>query len=251
MGCQPPRSYRVRCVFLNCGQCFGIVLLSGRGHRSSCDSDVRQLDSCGFRQLAGWDSVPLPLLVDRLPSEVVRVSRPPPRYGVSTRAVLCSGRSPQPSGSVLGAAWSLHPQVATALLRAWGSLSLDLFTTRLPAVLPLSCLVPNPRVVFLDAFHIPRDYLGVYAFLPFLSSDGWWLELERPQSLLDSGRPPLWLVKEWFATLPLPFLVVFLVHLCRGKGFVGLVSLCPAGLSSGGLSYIFLCYLAISRGCRP
>ena len=93
---------------------------------------------------------------------------------------------------VIEAAWSLHPQVATSLRRAWGSPSLDLFTTYLTAVLPLCCsLVPGPRVVLEDAFRLPWDHLGMYGFLPFLSSDGWWLESERPQSLHASGRPPL------------------------------------------------------------
>ena len=54
---------------------------------------------------------------------------------------------------VVGAAWCFHPRVATALLCAWGSPSLDLFATRLTVVLPLCCsLVSDPQVVFEDAF---------------------------------------------------------------------------------------------------
>ena len=69
---------------------------------------------------------------------------------------------------VIGTEWSLHPQVATALLRAWGSPSLDLFMTRLNAKLSLYCsLVPDPQVVFEDAFRHPWDNLDVYAFPPF------------------------------------------------------------------------------------
>ena len=68
---------------------------------------------------------------------------------------------------------------------------------------PLSCsLIPNPQAVFLDAFRIPWGDLGIYALPPFLSSDGWWLQSGRPQSLHDSGGPR-WLVEEWFADLPL------------------------------------------------
>ena len=82
---------------------------------------------------------------------------------------------------VIGAVWSLHPQVATALLRAWGSPSLDLFATRLTAMLPLcSSLVPNPQAVFEDAFRLPWANLDMCEFPPFLSSDEWWLESERP-----------------------------------------------------------------------
>ena len=46
---------------------------------------------------------------------------------------------------VLGADWSLHPQVARDLLRMWGSSTLDLFSTHLSAKLPLYCsLIPRP-----------------------------------------------------------------------------------------------------------
>ena len=40
-------------------------------------------------------------------------------------------------GQVVGTEWSLHPQVAGALLRAWGNPSIDLFATCLNAKLPL------------------------------------------------------------------------------------------------------------------
>ena len=45
------------------------------------------------------DGLPFPLLVDQPTSEVDGESRRPPRSQVSTRAVQCSGRYPQPSGS--------------------------------------------------------------------------------------------------------------------------------------------------------
>ena len=163
------------------------------------------------------------------------MSRPPTRYGISARVVLCSGRSPQPSGSGY--------RDSVVFPHAGGNHSaarLGLPVTRLvcdapPAVLPLFCsLVPNPRAAFLDAFRIPWGNLGVYAFPPFLSSDGWWLESERPQSLHDSGRP-LCLVKEWFADLPLPLFVVFPVFLCRGKGF----SVSPIPGSQSALHSVF------------
>ena len=70
-----------------------------RGHRSSCDRDVQQLNGCGLGQQAGRDGVPLPLLNGQSPSEGDRETQHPPQCEVSTRAVQCSGRSPQPSGS--------------------------------------------------------------------------------------------------------------------------------------------------------
>ena len=71
-------------------------------------------------------------------------------------------------GQVVGTEWSLHPQVARALLRAWGNPSIDLFATCLNANLPLYCsLVPDPQAVFEDAFRHPWDDLDLYAFPPF------------------------------------------------------------------------------------
>ena len=71
-------------------------------------------------------------------------------------------------GQVVGTEWSLHPQVARALLRAWGNPSIDLFATCLNAKLPLYCsLVPEPQAVFEDAFRHPWDDLDLYAFPPF------------------------------------------------------------------------------------
>ena len=81
------------------GNVFGIAVISGYGHRSSCNRDVRQRDCCGLRQQAGRDSVLLPLLVGQSPPEVDGESRHPPRCELSPGAVQCSGRSPQLSES--------------------------------------------------------------------------------------------------------------------------------------------------------
>ena len=94
---------------------------------------------------------------------------------------------------VIGTEWSLHPQVARALLRAWGSPSLDLFAMRLNAKLPLYCsLILDLQAVFEDVFRHPWDNPDVYTFPPFpligrvVARVG-----ETPQSLHDSGRPSL------------------------------------------------------------
>ena len=107
VGRTPPRSVCVRGVVeggavaahqssRNEGDFSGIAVISD-GRWSSFDRDVRQLDSCSVQ--AGRDGFPLPLLVGQPASEVDRVSPHPPRCKVFTRAVQCSGRSPQPSGS--------------------------------------------------------------------------------------------------------------------------------------------------------
>ena len=83
----------------NEGNVSGIAVFSGVGRRSPCDRDVRQLDGSGLRQQAGRDGLPFPLLGGQPASEVDGESRRPPRCQVSSRAVQCSGRSPQPPGS--------------------------------------------------------------------------------------------------------------------------------------------------------
>ena len=84
---------------------------------------------------------------------------------------------------VLGAEWSLHPQVARDLLRKWGSPTLDLFATHLNAKLPLYCsLIPDPQALFEDAFRAPRGQSRhVRVSPPSNWSREWWLGSERPQ----------------------------------------------------------------------
>ena len=96
-------------------------------------------------------------------------------------------------GQVVGTEWSLHPQVARALLRTWGNPSINLFATCLNAKLPLYCsLVPDPQAVFEDAFRHPWDDLDLYAF-PSLCS-GRSGDRSRPTVIAsrdDSGRTSL------------------------------------------------------------
>ena len=93
-------------------------------------------------------------------------------------------------GQVVGTEWSLHPQVARALLRAWGNLSIDLFATCLNTKLPLYCsLVPDPQAVFEDAFRHPWDDLRVPSLCCGRSGDR-----SRPTVIAsrdDSGRTSL------------------------------------------------------------
>ena len=64
--------------------------------------------------------------------------------------------------------WTLHRQVAKALLSAWGSPSIDLFASRLNAQLPVYCsLVPDDQAALEDAFQHSWDNLDVYVFPPF------------------------------------------------------------------------------------
>ena len=105
-------------------------------------------------------------------------------------------------GQVVGTEWSLHPQVARALLRAWGSPSIDLFATCLNAKLPLYCsLVPDPQAVFEDAFRHPWDDLDLYAFPPFPLVGRVIARVQESSRVAMTLVAPLWPEKEWFADL--------------------------------------------------
>ena len=105
-------------------------------------------------------------------------------------------------GQVMGTEWSLHPQVARALLRTWGNPSIDLFATCLNAKLPLYCsLVPDPQAVFEDAFRHPWDDLDLYAFPPFALVGRVIARVQQSSWVAMTLVAPLWPEKEWFADL--------------------------------------------------
>ena len=105
-------------------------------------------------------------------------------------------------GQVVGTEWSLHPQVARALLRAWGNPSIDLFATCLNAKLPLYCsLVLDPQAVFEDAFRLPWDDLDLYAFPPFALVGRVIARIQQSLRVAMTLVAPLWPEKEWFADL--------------------------------------------------
>ena len=105
-------------------------------------------------------------------------------------------------GQVVGTEWSLHPQVARALLRACGNPSIDLFATCLNAKLPLYCsLVPDPQAVFEDAFRHPWDDLDLYAFPPFALVGRVIARIQQSSRVAMTLVAPLWPEKEWFRRL--------------------------------------------------
>ena len=102
----------------------------------------------------------------------------------------------------MGTEWSLHPQVARALLRDWGNPSIDLFATCLNTKLPLYCsLVPDPQAVFKDAFRHPWDDLDLYAFPPFALVGRVIARVQQSSRVAMTLVAPLWPEKEWFADL--------------------------------------------------
>ena len=107
---------------------------------------------------------------------------------------------------VLGAEWSLHPQVARYLLRKWGFPTLDLFTTHLNAKLPLYCsLILDPQALFEDAFRHPWENLDTYAFPPFQLVERVVAQVRETPNLSMTLVAPLLPEKAWFVEL-LPLL---------------------------------------------
>ena len=213
VGCSPPRSKRVRGVVRpgevvahqssrNEGPCSGSSGFSRSCSRSPCDRDVRQLHGCGVRQQTGGTvSRSLCLLTSRLlrwtESFDVHLDA---RYLPGESNVLADVLSRR--GQVVGTEWSLHPQVARALLRAWGNPSIDLFATCLNAKLPLYCsLVPDPQAVFEDAFRHPWNDLDLYAFPPFALVGRVIARIQQSSRVAMTLVAPLWPEKEWFADL--------------------------------------------------
>ena len=158
-----------------------------------CDRDVRQLDGGGLRQQAGQDGFPFPLLVGHPASEVDGESRLPPRCQVSTRAVQCSGRSLQPSGS------GYRDRVVSSPLggeRPASSLGLavdrpvcdELQCKASPVLFPCPGSPGGLRGCVPSSLGQPGPVR-----VPTLSSGrkGGGSSQREPQSLNDSGRPPL------------------------------------------------------------
>ena len=107
VGRSPPRSKRVRGVVRpgevaahqssrNEGPLPGSSGISGRCHRSSRDSDARQLDGRGVRQQTRGHGFPGPVFVDQPPSEMDGEFRRPSRCEISARREQRTGRPSQP-----------------------------------------------------------------------------------------------------------------------------------------------------------
>ena len=172
-----------------------------RCHRSSRDSDVRQLDGHGVRQQARGHGFPGSMLVGQPPSEMDGEFRHPSRCEVSSRRLVLADVLSR-RGQVVGTEWSLHPQVARSLLRVWGNPSIDLFATCLNVKLPLYCsLVLDPQAVFEDAFSHPWDDLDLYAFPPFPLVGRVIARVRESSRVAMTLVAPLWPEKEWFADL--------------------------------------------------
>ena len=162
-------------------------------HRPPSDSDVGQFDCSRLCEQTGG------MVSDSLCSLTGQLLRSTESNRVQLEARYLPGQSNvltdllSRRNQVLGAEWSLHPQVARDLLRKWGSPTLDLFATHLNAKLPLYCsLIPDPQALFEDAFWHPWDNLDTYSFPPLPTGRESSGSGQRdPKSLDDSSRPSL------------------------------------------------------------
>ena len=206
VGCTPPRSccvwgvvgagevaahhlLEMKVLFLTLQSFQELVAV----RRSPFDRDVRQLDGGGIRQQVGRDGLPFPLLVGQPASEVDGEPRHPPRCQVSTRAVQCSGRFPQPSGSGYRDRVVSPPAGYEGLSSSLGlavdrSVHDESQCEASPILFPCPGSPGSLRGCVSSSLERPGPVC-----ISTLSS-GWkggGLSQRDSQSLLDSGRPPL------------------------------------------------------------
>ena len=213
VGRSPSRSKRVRGVVRpgkvaahqssrNEGPVPGSSGISGRCHRSPCDSDVRQLDGSGVRQQTRGHGFPGPVFADQPPSEMDREFRRPSRCGVSTRREQRPGRSSQPSrASCRDRVVSPPSGGEVASSRVGQSVDRPVCDVPQREAAPVLLACPGPQAVFEDAFRHPWDDLDLYAFPPFPLIGRVIARVQESSRVAMTLVAPLWPEKEWFADL--------------------------------------------------
>ena len=154
---------------------------------------MRQLNDGGLRQQARRDGFAFPLLVGQPASGVDRESRRPPRFRVSTKAVQCSGRSPQPLGSGYRDRVVLPPSdgerpaslLGLAVVRPVCD---ELQCKASPALFPCPGSPGSLRGFVPSSVGQPEP---VCVFTLSSGRKGGGSSQRDPQSLNDFGRPPL------------------------------------------------------------
>ena len=212
-GRSPPRSTRVRGV-VGPGEVAAHQSSRNEGsflrpsgiprgcHRSSCDSDVRQLNGRGVRQQARGHGFPGSMLVDQLPSEMDGEFRHPSRCEVSSRTGQCPGRSPQPSRASCRDRVVSPPSGDEVTASCLGqSVDRPVCEVRQRETAPVLLASLGSPGCFEDAFWHPWDDLDLYAFPPFFLVGQVIACVQELSSVAMSLVVPLWPEKEWFADL--------------------------------------------------
>ena len=97
--------------------------------------------------------------------------------------------------------WRLNPDIFKALCNMWGPLTMDLFADRLNT--QLSRFVswkPDPEAETTDAFAIPWEGTGYYAFPPFCLISRCLAKVHQAQSQMVLITP-VWQTQPWYAKL--------------------------------------------------
>ena len=212
MGHSPSRSTRVRGVVRpgkvvthqSSGNEGSFLRPSGipRCHRSSRDSDVRQLDGRGVRQQAWGHGFPGFVLVDQPPSEMSGEFRHPSRCEVSPRTGQCPGGSPQSSRASCRDRMVSSPSGGKVTASRLGQ-SVDRSLCDVPQreTAPVLLACPGSPGRLQGCVSPPWDDLDLYAFPPF-PLVGQVIARVRESSLVAMTLvAPLWPEKEWFADL--------------------------------------------------
>ena len=181
----------------------GASSLPGHDHRPASDSNVRQLHGSSLCQQTGGGGAVSDSLCE-LTGQLLCWTE---AHNVLLEARYLPGQSNvladflSRRNQVLGAEWSLLPQVAKKIIRTWGSPKIDLFATHLNAKLPLYCsLILDPQAVFEDTFRHPWNHLDVYAFPPFHLVERVVARVRETPNLSMTLVAPLW-PEKWFADL--------------------------------------------------
>ena len=173
-----------------------------RCHRSSRDSDVRQLDGRGVRQQARGYGFPGSMLVGQPPSEMDGEFRHPSRCEVSTRTSQCPGRCPQPSRASSRDRVVSPPSGGEATASCLGQ-AVDRPLCDVPQreTAPVLLASPGSPGRLEDAFRHPWDDLDLYAFPPFPLVGRVIARVRESSRVAMTLVAPLWPEKEWFTDL--------------------------------------------------
>ena len=112
--------------------------------------------------------------------------------------------------------WKLNPKLFDCLVTLWGTVSVDLFASRLNYQLkPFLSWRPDPEVMAIDAFSLDWREQYLYAFPPFSLINRVLQKVEQDQSQ-GIIIVPMWNTQVWFPRL-LHLLIDFPVTLPKGR----------------------------------